>query len=162
MPTVVQSLLRMYRRGVVTDREVMTRVIDLAAEADVAELTSQLPTDLLASMRRVCDESLTTEEGWGRMLLIHGGTFASRYVRRWGSGSVMVVRVLGSKNPRLQATTSGRRGDRLRLGRGGSEGQPTSDEIEGSDHCDHRLGLPILCSSCRACSRLANLPASSR
>jgi hypothetical protein len=78
-PTGVQSLLRMYRRGVLTDREVTTRVIDLAAEADVAELASQLPTDLLASVRRVLDESPTTEEGWGRMLLIRGGTFTADY-----------------------------------------------------------------------------------
>jgi hypothetical protein len=78
-PTGVQFLLRMYRRGALTDREAAARVIDLVAEADVAELVSQLPADLLARVRRELKESPTTEEGWGRMLLIRGGTFTADY-----------------------------------------------------------------------------------
>ena len=88
-PTVVQSLLHMYRRGAFTDREIATRVIDLAA-------------DLLASVRRALDESPTTEEGWGRTLFIHGGTFTAEYNRRpSGRGGGPALRPCG--------TTSGAR-----------------------------------------------------
>lgn len=74
-PTPVEFLLRMYRRGGMTDHEVVGRVIDLAAETDPSELISQLPADLLARVRRKLDEAPTTEEGWDRTLIIVGGTF---------------------------------------------------------------------------------------
>jgi hypothetical protein len=74
-PTSVEFLLRMYRRGGLPDHEAVSRVIDLAAGTDAAELVSRLPEDLLAKVRRKLDEAPTTEEGWGNTLLIVGGTF---------------------------------------------------------------------------------------
>jgi hypothetical protein len=73
-PAGVHALLALNRRGVLTAYEFVNQFIDLAAaQADVRELVSPLPEELLVRVRQAVSDAPTTDEGWSDCLFIWGG-----------------------------------------------------------------------------------------
>ena len=71
----LQFLLRLHQRGGFTDHEAAHWIINLAGTTDVGELVSNLPSELLTEVQRAVAKAPTTEEDWGRIIIICGDTF---------------------------------------------------------------------------------------